>query len=111
MQDYVERLMADVKAKNPAEPEFHQAVHEVAESVAPVLERHPEYRSARILQRITEPERVIQFRVAWVDDRGVTRVNRAWREGQCTVVTQARGPLAGTRLVRGRESEHLKSAA
>ena len=63
MNEYVAALMADVKAKNPAEPEFHQAVQEVVESLAPVLERHPEYRHARILERIaqlradhTEPE-------------------------------------------------------
>ncbi|RLD60651.1 MAG: hypothetical protein DRJ05_04310, partial [Bacteroidetes bacterium] len=51
-------------------PEFHQAVLEVAESVAPVLERHPEFQSAKILERMIEPERVLQFRVPWVDDRG-----------------------------------------
>ena len=62
--------VADVKAKNPAEPEFHQAVQEVAESVALVLEKHPEYRRAKIFERIVEPERVIMFRVPWMDDQG-----------------------------------------
>jgi len=100
-----------VRARDPGQPEFLQSVREVLESVWPLLEQEPHYAEYGLVERLVEPERVIQFRVAWVDDRGVTRVNRAWREGQCTVVTQARGPLAGTRLVRGRESEHLKSAA
>jgi len=79
MSDYVSQLMEDVKAKNPAEPEFHQAVHEVAESLALVFEQHPEYRSAKILERAIEPERVILFRVAWMDDRGEVQVNRGFR--------------------------------
>ena len=69
MSDYVKDLIAEVKAKNPCEPEFHQAVQEVAESLALVFERHPEYRAAKILDRIIEPERVITFRVPWVDDQ------------------------------------------
>jgi glutamate dehydrogenase (NADP+) len=71
--------MDAVKAKNPGEPEFHQAVQEVAESLEPVLDRHPEYRDAKILERIIEPERVIMFRVPWVDDRGEIQVNRGFR--------------------------------
>ena len=63
MSDYVKTLMADVVSKNPSEPEFHQAVEEVAESLDLVLEKHPEYRSAKVLERIIEPERVILFRV------------------------------------------------
>ncbi len=70
MSEYVASLLAEVKAKNPAEPEFHQAVQEVAESLALVLDRHPEYRHAKILERIIEPERVIMFRVPWQDDQG-----------------------------------------
>ena len=62
-KDYTAAVMAMVEAKNPAEPEFHQAVREVFESLELVLDRHPEYRSARILERIVEPERVIMFRV------------------------------------------------
>ena len=61
--NYINEVMALVKAKNPAEPEFHQAVQEVMESLRLVLERHPEYISARILERITETERLIMFRV------------------------------------------------
>src|SRR5688572_11837268 len=79
MNEHVEALMADVKAKNPAEPEFHQAVQEVAESLTLVLERHPEYRHARILERLIEPERVLMFRVPWQDDRGEIHVNRGFR--------------------------------
>jgi glutamate dehydrogenase (NADP+) len=79
MNEYVASLMAGVKAKNPSEPEFHQAVQEVAESLALVLERHAEYRHARILERIIEPERVILFRVPWVDDQGRVQVNRGFR--------------------------------
>ncbi len=78
-KEYVAALLADVKAKNPAEPEFHQAVAEVAESVALVLERHPEYRRAKIFERIVEPERVIIFRVPWMDDQGEVRINRGFR--------------------------------
>ena len=61
MSNFVDSLMAEVKAKNPAQPEFHQAVHEVAESLELVLDKHPEYRSAKILERTIEPERVIMF--------------------------------------------------
>ena len=63
MSDYIKSLIAEVKAKNPGEPEFHQAVEEVAESLSIVFEKHPEYRTAKILERIIEPERVIMFRV------------------------------------------------
>jgi glutamate dehydrogenase (NADP+) len=83
--------MAELKAKNPSEPEFHQAVEEVVESLALVLERHPEYRSAKILERITEPERVIMFRVPWVDDRGDIQVNRGFR----VEMNSAIGPYKG----------------
>ncbi|MBU0561133.1 MAG: NADP-specific glutamate dehydrogenase [Bacteroidetes bacterium] len=79
MSDYVKSLMAEVKAKNPSEPEFHQAVHEVAESLVLVLEKHPEYRAAKILERIIEPERVIMFRVPWTNDQGDVQVNRGFR--------------------------------
>jgi len=78
-KEYVSALLADVKAKNPAEPEFHQAVQEVAESVGLVLEKHPEYRRAKIFERIVEPERVIMFRVSWMDDQGEVRINRGFR--------------------------------
>src|SRR5436853_6701680 len=77
--DYIEQVMNTVKAKNPAEPEFHQAVQEVFESLRLVLQKHSEYRDSRILQRMVEPERVIMFRVPWFDDQGQTQVNRGFR--------------------------------
>ncbi len=91
MKDYVATLMADVKAKNPAEPEFHQAVQEVVDSLAKVLERHPEYRSAKILERILEPERVLMFRVPWFDDQGGVQINRGYR----IEMNSALGPYKG----------------
>ncbi len=90
-KDYVSTLMAEVKAKNPAEPEFHQAVQEVVESLAVVLEKHPEYRHAKILERIIEPERVIMFRVPWMDDQGNVHVNRGFR----IEMNSAIGPYKG----------------
>lgn len=91
MSSYVEEIMGDVKAKNPAEPEFHQACQEVVDSLAVVLGRHPEYRNAKILERIIEPERVIMFRVPWVDDQGNTQVNRGFR----IEMNSAIGPYKG----------------
>ena len=91
MSKYVRDLMEEVIAKNPAQPEFHQAVQEVAESLAIVLDRHPEYRTARILERIIEPERVITFRVAWVDDQGEIQINRGYR----IEMNSAIGPYKG----------------
>jgi glutamate dehydrogenase (NADP+) len=78
-KEYVHGVMQEVRAKNPAEPEFHQAAQEVFESLIPVLDRHPEYRSAKLLERIAEPERVLMFRVPWMDDRGEVQVNRGFR--------------------------------
>ena len=89
--DYINEVMAQVKVKNPAEPEFHQAVQEVFESLRPVLGRHPEYISARILERIVEPERVIMFRVPWFDDHGDVQVNRGFR----IQMNSAIGPYKG----------------
>jgi len=91
MNDYASKLMAEVKAKNPVEPEFHQAVQEVAESVSIVLERHPEYKKAKILERIIEPERVLMFRVPWQDDKGNYCVNRGFR----IEMNSAIGPYKG----------------
>jgi len=91
MSEYIASLMVDVKAKNPAEPEFHQAVQEVAESLSRVLERHPEYRKAKILERCIEPERVIMFRVPWQDDQGVVQINRGFR----VEMNSAIGPYKG----------------
>lgn len=75
----VERFMHGLVRRNPGEAEFHQAVHEVVESVMPFVLDHPEYERARILERMTEPDRIVIFRVPWEDDEGNVRVNRAWR--------------------------------
>jgi len=91
MNDQVSALMADVKAKNPSEPEFHQAVQEVVESLSLVLDQHPEYRKAKIIERIIEPERVIMFRVPWQDDQGELQVNRGFR----IQMNSAIGPYKG----------------
>jgi len=79
MASAVDTFMAGVVAKNPEQTEFHQAVREVVESLVPVLDKHPEYRKAKILDRLVEPERVLLFRVPWVDDRGEVQVNRGYR--------------------------------
>jgi len=79
MSSFVESFMQQVVARNPGEKEFHQAVQEVVESLEPCLERHPEFKKAKILERIVEPERVIMFRVPWEDDRGEIHVNRGMR--------------------------------
>jgi glutamate dehydrogenase (NADP+) len=89
--DYIEEVMTQVKSKNPAEPEFHQAVQEVLESLRLVLQKHAEYRSAKILERIVEPERVIMFRVPWFDDQGNVQVNRGFR----IEMNSALGPYKG----------------
>ena len=93
MSEFVTKLMADVKAKNAAEPEFHQAVEEVAESLEPVLDKNPEYRSAKILERIIEPERVIMFRVPWIDDQGGVQVNRGFRIEMNSLIGPYKGGL------------------
>ncbi|HOJ05364.1 MAG TPA: NADP-specific glutamate dehydrogenase [Bacteroidota bacterium] len=79
MSSALNDFMQEVKAKNPGENEFHQAVEEVVETLMPVLEKHAEYRKAKILERIVEPERTISFRVPWVADNGEVRVNRGYR--------------------------------
>ena len=93
MTEYVTELMARVKTKNPAEPEFHQAVEEVAESLTLVLERHPEYVKAKILERMIEPERVIMFRVPWQDDKGEIRINRGFRINMNSAIGPYKGGL------------------
>ena len=91
MSAFVDEYMAWLKAKNPAEPEFHQAAQEVAESLEVVLDKNPKYRDAKILERISEPERVIMFRVPWVDDKGEVQINRGFR----IEMNSAIGPYKG----------------
>ena len=87
----VERFMLDLVAKNPAEPEFHQAVKEVVESLIPCLERHPKYLEGKLLERVVEPDRMIMFRVPWLDDRNQVQVNRGYR----VEFSNAIGPYKG----------------
>ncbi len=91
MHDYIDSVVAKVKERDPGEVEFHQAVREVAESLAPVFARHPEYCEAGILERMVEPERSIVFRVPWVDDAGRVQVNRGFR----VQMNSAIGPYKG----------------
>jgi len=86
-----DKILKPIFARDPGEKEFHQAAQEMIETVMPVLERHPEYRRLGVLERITEPERVITFRVPWMDDEGWVRVNRGYRvEMNCAI-----GPFKG----------------
>ncbi|WP_181158397.1 NADP-specific glutamate dehydrogenase [Microbacterium sp. MYb64] len=82
-----------VRALNPNEPEFHQAVHEVLHSIGPVLERHPEFVDAGVLERLVEPERQVIFRVPWVDDNGKLQVNRGYRVQYSSVLGPYKGGL------------------
>ncbi len=91
MPSAVDAFMAGVIAKNPDQPEFHQAVREVVETVLPVVEANPAYRKAKILERVVEPERVIMFRVAWMDDRGEIQIHRGYR----VQMNSAIGPYKG----------------
>ncbi|MEI6450905.1 MAG: NADP-specific glutamate dehydrogenase [Actinomycetes bacterium] len=91
MSTFVDEFMAALKVKNPAEPEFHQAAMEVAESLEVVIDKHPIYREKKILERIAEPERVIMFRVPWIDDKGEVQINRGFR----IEMNSAIGPYKG----------------
>ena len=91
MDNKVKEFMAKVVAKNPGEVEFHQAVQEVVESLIPFIEENPKYKVAKILERIAEPERVIMFRVPWIDDKGEFQINRGFR----IEMNSAIGPYKG----------------
>src|SRR4029453_17641492 len=91
MGEYLRRLMSQLVSKNPGEPEFHQAVQEVAESVELALHRNLPYVESKVFERIVEPERVVMFRVPWVDDRGEVQVNRGFR----IEMSSAIGPYKG----------------
>ncbi len=91
MSQYIQKILSEVKAKNPNEPEFHQAVEEVTDSLKVVFDRHPEYQSAKILERMVEPERLIMFRVPWMDDQGEIHINRGYR----IEMNSAIGPYKG----------------
>ena len=91
MNPQVQQFMAMIKAKNAGENEFHQAVQEVTESLVPFIEENPKYRHAKILERIAEPERVILFRVPWLDDKGEIQINKGYR----IEMNSAIGPYKG----------------
>jgi len=91
MSDAVNAFMEGIIAKNPGEKEFHQAVREVVESLMPYLEKNPKYQKAKILERICEPERLMMFRVPWVNDKGEVQVNRGYR----IEMNSAIGPYKG----------------
>jgi glutamate dehydrogenase (NADP+) len=91
--DYIKSIIAEARAKDPEEPEFHQAVQEVLESIDVVLERRPEYRTARIVERLLEPDRTVMFRVVWQDDRGTVQVNRGYRVQMCSAIGPYKGGL------------------
>ncbi|MEE4215320.1 MAG: NADP-specific glutamate dehydrogenase [Bacteroidales bacterium] len=91
MDPRVEKFMASIKARNPGENEFHQAVQEVAESLIPFIEENPKYKHAKVLERIAEPERVVLFRVPWLDDKGEIQINKGYR----IEMNSAIGPYKG----------------
>lgn len=93
VQDQLGAVLDQVLARNPGEPEFHQAVREVFASLGPVLERHPRYVDAAVLERLCEPERQIVFRVPWVDDAGRVRINRGFRVQFSTTLGPSKGGL------------------
>ena len=93
MNKYVERVLEQTKKKNPNEPEYLQAVEEVLTSIEPVVEKHTEYEQLGILERMVEPERIITFRVSWIDDKGQVQVNRAFRVQYSSLIGPYKGGL------------------
>ena len=79
MKQTLEAFLEGVRHRDPHQPEFHQAVTEVMESLWPFIEQNPKYADKKLLERLVEPERIIQFRVSWVDDNGEVQVNRGYR--------------------------------
>ena len=93
MNKYLSDLYNRAVEKNPSEPELHQAIREVLESLEPVLEKHPEYAKNGVLDMLLEPERVIKFRVSWTDDEGKIRVNRGYRVQYNSAIGPYKGGL------------------
>jgi len=93
LEQKVNDFMAKIIAKNPGEAEFHQAVHEVAETLIPYIEENPIYKTNKILERLTEPERVILFRVPWLDDKGEIQINKGYRITMNTAIGPSKGGL------------------
>ena len=93
MNSYVNKVLEELKAKNPNQPEFHQAVTEVLDSLSVVFDKHPEYEARGLLDMLVEPERAILFRVPWVDDNGVVRVNKGYRVQYNSAIGPYKGGL------------------
>ena len=93
MNSYVAKVLEETKKKNPNEPEYLQAVEEVLTSIEPVVEKHKEFEQLGILERMVEPERIITFRVSWVDDKGQVQVNRAFRVQYSSLIGPYKGGL------------------
>lgn len=93
MSKKIEEFMSMVIGRNPGEVEFHQAVREVVESITPFIEKNPKYQKAKILERLVEPERVIMFRVPWLDDKGEIRINRGYRIEMSSAIGPYKGGL------------------
>jgi glutamate dehydrogenase (NADP+) len=93
LSDYIDRLMSEIVEKNPGEPEFHQAVQEVAPSIDLLFEREPVYRDAKLFERMVEPERVVMFRVPWVDRAGEIHINRGFRVEMSSAIGPYKGGL------------------
>src|SRR5690606_10506732 len=98
----IESIFDQVIRRNPGEPEFHQAVREVIDTLGPVLEKHPEYAEQKIIERICEPERQIIFRVPWQDDKGEVQINRGFRVGFNSALAPYKGEIgrASSRGIR-----------
>jgi glutamate dehydrogenase (NADP+) len=92
-QQQINDFMAKIIAKNPSEVEFHQAVHEVVETLIPFVEENPQYKAAKILERMAEPERVILFRVPWLDDKGEVQINKGYRIEMSSAIGPYKGGL------------------
>lgn len=93
MNEYLKRVIEQIEAKNPNEPEYLQAIKEVLSSVEPILDKHSEYEKQAVLERITEPERIITFRVPWVNDKGEVIVNRGFRVQYSSLIGPYKGGL------------------
>ncbi|MBP5312025.1 MAG: NADP-specific glutamate dehydrogenase [Clostridia bacterium] len=103
VNEYIASVLETVKKRNPGEAEFHQAVEEVLETLKPVIEAHPEFQAAGLIERLVEPERIIKFRVPWVDDNGKVQVNRGYR----IQFNDAIGPYKGGIRFRGNVTESV----
>ena len=91
--DSVDSFLAQVAQRNPGQPEFLQAVTEVMESLWPFIEKHPRYAEHGLLERLVEPERIVMFRVSWVDDHGSVQVNRGYRIQHSMAIGPYKGGL------------------